>query len=90
MDVPVATAASIVLGNLKTKRIPADEGALLLCSAIVEGKSARARALAEEKEKALAKQCEKVILERVSELAPLLHVLPGITDPKTKKFSSVK
>jgi hypothetical protein len=87
MSDSVATAAGIVLGNLKEERVKREDGAVLLCSATVMENTKVARAVAEKEARSLAEYCEKILSERVPEIMPHLEIVAGTTDAKTKKFT---
>lgn len=80
IDESIATAASIVLSNLKEKRITENEGVLLVCGSVLSKKEAQA----------ISEHCVEIIKARVPEVASCLHVLAGATDPKTRKFVPIK
>jgi len=67
LNPPVITAANIVLTNLKEKRIPSDEGALLLCSAVPADETEMSHLMAEKEAKALAEHFEKMIIANVGD-----------------------
>lgn len=83
----VATAAGIVLGNLKEGRVSKEDGAVLLCSATVSENTKTAHALAEREARSLAQYCGKIIADRAPEILPFLEIVAGTTDAKTKKFT---
>lgn len=86
IDLSVATAAEIVLSNLKEGRVAADDGALLLCSTVPNSAGI---AFAEKEAKALLEHCSGTIALRVPEILPHLRFLAGTTDPKTRKFRPI-
>lgn len=83
----VATAGGIVLDNLKSGRVPKEEGALLLISSLSrEERGSHGWNTAAEKARYLERIAKAVLDERVSELAPDLKVLSGVLDASTRLF----
>lgn len=81
----VATAGTIVLGNMAAKRIPEKEGALLLVSAPFRSVGAD-QGVAIEKALFLAKECERVFSGQVPQISKKLKVLVGTVDMHTRNF----
>lgn len=79
----VATAGQIVLDNMKAKRIPEKDGALLLVSAPFMSVGAD-RGVAIEKALFLGRESERVFRERVAEIMKKMKVLVGIVDHHTR------
>ena len=89
LNAPIVTAANIVLSNLKEKRISESDGLFLLCGVVPSGSSAIELSFAKKEAKVLSEHCLKMLEISVQEIIPHLHVLAGITDPKTRKFLPV-
>lgn len=85
----VATAGNIVLGNMKAKRIPEQEGVLLLVSAPFRTIGAD-QGVADEKTMFLAREAERVLKEKVPAIAKKLKVLAGTVDLNTRTFHVLK
>ena len=81
----VATAGNIVLGNMKAKRIPEKEGALLLVSAPFRTVGAD-QGVAAEKALFLARESERVLKEQVPAIMKKLKILVGTVDLNTRNF----
>ncbi len=81
----VATAGSIVLANMKEKRVPEKEGALLLVSAPFRSVGAD-KGVAIEKTLFLARESERVLRERVPQVMKKLRILVGVVDLNTRNF----
>lgn len=85
----VATAGSIVLGNMKAKRIPASEGALLLVSAPYRTIGAD-HGVAMQKVRFLARESERVLRQQAPALMKRLAVLAGTVDMNTREFHQLR
>ncbi len=84
----VATAGNIVLSNMKTKRIPEKEGALLLVSAPYRSVGAD-QGVAIEKTRFLARESERVLRERVPSIIKRMRILAGTVDLNTRQLHTV-
>lgn len=87
---PVSTAAKILWSNIEEKRIPKNEGLVLLASAVYREEAGPEKPRAIEKTLSMARFSEKVILDTVPEMKDLLSVLPGIVNLNTRKFTRIK
>lgn len=87
---PVATAARIILDNLQSGRIPAEDGVVLMTSATYRDEAGPARKIAEEKARSLAKFSYDTIAAAVPEIKPYLHQLVGTVNENTKLFTPLK
>jgi hypothetical protein len=85
----VAVAGSIILGNMKAKRIPESEGALLLVSAPFRAVGAD-QGIAVEKALFLGREAERVLAEQVPTIMKKLKVLVGTVDLNTRAFTVLK
>jgi hypothetical protein len=85
----VATAGTIILGNMKAKRIPEKDGVLLLVSAPFRTVGADA-GVATEKALFLKREAERVLKERVPAILKKLKVLAGTVDLNTRQFHILK
>ncbi len=85
----VATAGSIIVGNMKAKRIREEEGALLLVSAPYRDVGAE-QGVEVEKALYLAREGERVLREKVPNLMKKLRVLVGTVDLNTRAFNILK
>ena len=83
---PIAKAGGILLDNLKSKRIPKDEGFVLLSSAIYRDESGSERLLATEKARALADLSIRTLKRDVPDLIPHLLVLTGTVNENNRLF----
>ena len=83
---PIGKAAGILLDNLKKKRIPEDEGVVLIASAVYREEVGIERQLAFEKANSLAQLGVETIRTQVPELIPHLNVLVGTVDLNTREF----
>ena len=81
----VAVAGNIVLGNMKAKRIPEKEGALLLVSAPYRSVGAD-QGVANEKALFLARETERVLKDKVPTIVKKLKILVGTVDLNTRQF----
>ncbi len=84
---PIATAAHIVLDNLKQNRIPKQNGAVLMVSALYRESIGSERLAAVEKANSLAYFGVSTIKKYVPELMPHLKTLVGTVDGNTMLFS---
>jgi hypothetical protein len=82
---PISTAASILLDNLKSGRIPKDEGVVIMTSAVYRSHGPE-RLLAIEKARSLATFALDAISKDVPELMPYLVPLVGTVDLHTRAF----
>ena len=85
----VAVAGTIVLSNMKAKRIPESDGALLLLAAPFRTVGADA-GVAVEKALFLKRESRRVLEERVPEIMNILKVLAGTVDLNTRQFHVLK
>ena len=85
----VATAGKIVLENMRAKRIPEKDGALLLVSAPFMSVGAD-RGVAIEKALFLGRESERVLRDRVPSIMKRMKVLVGIVDYNTRQFHILK
>lgn len=81
----VVVAATIVLANMKAKRVPEKDGALLLVSAPFRSVGAD-QGIATEKALFLAREAEKVLKAQKPEIVKKLKVLVGTVDMNTRDF----
>ncbi len=81
----VAVAGDLVMGNMKGKRIPEKEGALLLVSAPFRSVGAD-HGVANEKAAFLARESQLVLKERVPAIMKKLKILAGTVDMNTREF----
>ncbi|RJQ34665.1 hypothetical protein C4556_02060 [Candidatus Parcubacteria bacterium] len=81
----VATAGKIILGNMKAKRVPEKDGALLLVLAPFRTIGADA-GVAVEKAEYLAREAEKVLKEQTPTIMKKLRILVGTVDMNTRNF----
>lgn len=81
----VATAAVIIMGNMKAKRIAESDGMLLLVSAPFRSVGAD-QGVAREKTLYLARESERVLRERAPQLVKKLKVLAGTVNMHTRIF----
>ena len=81
----VATAGNIILGNMKAKRIPEKEGALLLVLAPFRSVGAD-QGVAVEKAEFLAREAERVLKEEVPTIIKKIRILVGTVDLNTRQF----
>ncbi|HTR18944.1 MAG TPA: hypothetical protein VMH91_03160 [Candidatus Paceibacterota bacterium] len=79
----IAVAGNIVLGNMKAKRIPEKDGALLLLCAPFRTIGAD-QGVAIEKTLFLARESERVLRERVPKIMKKLQILAGTVDLNTR------
>ncbi|MEY4747563.1 MAG: hypothetical protein RLZZ416_612 [Candidatus Parcubacteria bacterium] len=84
-EAAVAVAGNIVLGNMKSKRIPEREGVLLLISAPFRSVGAD-QGVAAEKVQFLEREALRVLEERVPNIVKKLKVLAGTVDLNTRQF----
>lgn len=82
----IATAATLIKGNLDEGRIPKETGVVLLSSAPFRDPAGPERLLAQEKAIFLDQFAADVIQERVPDLLPHLHRLVGTVDLNTRAF----
>jgi hypothetical protein len=85
----VAVAGTIVLGNMKAKRIPEKDGVLLLVSAPFRTVGAD-QGVAVEKALFLAQEAERVLKEKVPAIMKKLKILVGTVDMNTRNFHVLK
>ena len=85
----VATAATIIAGNMKAKRVAASDGTLLLVSAPFRSVGAD-QGVAREKALYLAREAERVLRERAPQIAKKLKVLAGTVNMHTRAFEALK
>lgn len=83
---PIATAANILLDNIKKGHVSKDDGALLMTSGVHRQPHGSRAMAAATKARSLETFAIKVIQERVPELTPYLHVLSGTVDSNTRLF----
>lgn len=86
---PIATAGKLLLGNLKDGRISAEDGVVLLSSAVYRDDVGFEKFRAVEKAKSLAQFSLDTLRERVPELLPSLRVLAGTVNQNTRFFTRV-
>lgn len=86
---PIATAAHIVLDNMKHGRIPQDDGVVLLISAPYRGEAGIDRPMAEEKARSIARLAIETIEQEVPELAKYMSTLIGVVNYNTRCFSPI-
>jgi hypothetical protein len=84
---PIATAAKIILDNLKRGRIPKKDGAVLMVSALCRETAGPERLAAVEKADSLGKLGLETIKKEVPELVPHLKILVGTVDSNTMLFT---
>ncbi len=83
----VATAGSIILGNLNAKRVPKKEGVLLLISALSRDEEGSfGWNMATQKAKYVERVARAILAEKVPELQDTLKVLSGVTFADTRKL----
>lgn len=87
-EAAVATAGNIILGNMKAKRIPEKDGALLLVLSPFRSVGAD-QGVAEEKVRFLAREAERVLREQVPTIVKRLKILVGTVDMNTRTFHAV-
>jgi len=87
---PIATAADIVLNNIKRKKVKKEDGAVLMVSALCREASGSERLAAVEKADSLARFGVQTIKTQVPELIPYLKVLVGTVDAQTMLFTQNK
>jgi hypothetical protein len=85
----VEVAATIVLNNMKEKRVREQDGALLLVTAPFRSVGAD-QGVAAEKALFLARESERVLRERVPAIVKKLNVLVGTVDYNTRLFTVLK
>lgn len=85
----VATAGTIVQGNMKAKRIPEKDGVLLLVSAPFRSIGAD-QGVAIEKAVFLAREAERVLRENTPQLVKCLKVLVATVDMNTRTMHVLK
>jgi len=85
----VAVAGTIVIANMKAKRIPEREGVLLLVSAPYRAIGAD-QGVADEKALFLEREAERVLREKVPAIMKKLKVLVGTVDMNTRDFHVLK
>ena len=85
----VAVAGTIVLANMKAKRIPEKEGALLLVLAPFRSVGAD-HGVANEKALYLEREAERVLREKVPAIMKKLKILVGTVDMNTRTFHLLK
>jgi len=81
----VAVAGNIILGNMAAKRVPEQDGALLLVSAPFRSVGAD-HGIATEKALYLARESERVLKEKVPAIMKKLKILVGTVDLNTRQF----
>ncbi|MFA6198072.1 MAG: hypothetical protein WC734_02855 [Patescibacteria group bacterium] len=86
---PVATAAGILLSNLQEERVPANEGFVLMTSAVYRDEAGSQRFRAIEKTLSLARFAETTISRTVPQLRERLAILPGIVNLNTRRFTQI-
>lgn len=84
---PIVTAAQIVYDNLESGRIPKDDGAVFMVSALSRELIGPEGMAAREKAKSLADFGVASIRAKVPELMPHLDVLVGVVDGNTMLFT---
>lgn len=86
---PIATAASILLDNLNSGRVPKEDGVVLMtCAAHREGRGVE-ELLAEEKARSLAAFAKETIERDVPDLLPYLATLTGTIDLTTRELKQL-
>lgn len=85
---PISTAASILLDNLKTGRIPQEEGVVIMTSAVYRERGPEHR-LAQAKARSLSAFALDAISKDVPELMPHLASLVGTIDLHTRVFEQL-
>jgi hypothetical protein len=86
---PVATASGILLSNLQEERVPANEGFVLMTSAVYREQAGPQRCRAIEKALSLARFSEETIRQTAPELRERLAILPGIVNLNTRRFTQI-
>lgn len=87
----VATAGTIIEGNLKDARIPKDGGMLLLISTLSRDEEGSfGWNMAVEKSKYVRRVAEEVLLERVPKLKRSLKTIAGVTFADTRKLHLIQ
>lgn len=81
---PIGTAGKLLLANLREGRIPADQGVVLMSSAVYRGDDEGERARAPEKAISMAKFAYATLKEQVPELIEHLHCLVGTSNADTR------
>jgi hypothetical protein len=89
IDYATEVAGNIILGNMKAKRVPESEGALLLVAAPFRSIGAD-QGIAEQKALFLAAEAERVLSSKVPAIMKRLKILVGTTDLNTRKFHVLK
>ncbi len=87
---PIATAATILLDNIKHGNVPEKDGVLLMTSGVHRQSHGPRVMAAATKARSLEKFALNVIQEQVKELIPYLHVLSGTVDSDTRFFKPLK
>ena len=89
---PITLAAKLLLENIKSKRIPANEGVVLITSALFGDEADLDYKQAKVKSNSLAQFALKVIHEKVPELEKYMKSGPliGIVSYNTRKFQQIK
>ncbi len=88
-EAAVATAGNIILGNMKAKRVPEKDGALLLVLAPFRSIGAD-QGVATEKALFLAREAERVLKAQVPAIMKKLKILVGTVDMNTRQFHQLK
>lgn len=87
---PIATAAGILLSNLREGRIPKEQGVVLMTSGAFRDDVGFSPQIAREKARSLAHFALDIITERVPELTEHLHVLAGVANMNTRVFTPIE
>jgi hypothetical protein len=82
----IATAATLLKGNVDEGRTKPENGIVLMTSASYRDSAGPERLLAQEKAKFLSKFALEVVKEKVPDLVPYLQILTGCVDLNTRKF----
>ena len=84
---PITTAANILLENIKLKRIPKEEGVVLLASGLYHDDAGSDKPRAIEKAHSLARFAQNTIPSAIPELLPHVQMLTGIVNFNTRLFT---
>ncbi len=86
---PIQTAAKLLLDNVQSGRIKAEDGLVLMASAVYRKPVGPDRQMAVEKAKFLTTLTHDVIKKEAAELLPHLQVLTCVVDMNTRKLEIV-
>lgn len=86
---PISTAAKLLVSNLRSGRIPKNEGALLLCVSSYSAENASEKEVAVKQARSFAEYALNVIENEEPELISDLEIMVGVVETNTRKLERI-